>query len=111
MNDIKDKNYDVEIDDETKYKRVVGERTFFYQVAYLNKGKRNDLEFQIPLSQEQLPFRTGRYNWAGRNSLFQISKYNNLEIDRDINYAAIDFPIVPVPVPSSSSFLPEKKAA
>lgn len=95
--------YDVEIDDETKYSRVVGERTFYYQLAYLNKGKRNDLEFQIPLSQAQMPFRSGRYKWSKRNTLFSVNQYGNLEIDRDFSYAALEFPIFSV-VPVSSPF-------
>lgn len=83
----------------------------YYQNAYLNKGKKNDVEFRIPCTAEQFKnqdgYSAGFYVWTSRNILFDISKYGVPEYSKEIQYGNRLFPIKPVLVDASA----QKKAA
>jgi hypothetical protein len=108
-----DKDYDIEIEDAEKIRREIknnetGKVNIFYtQKAWLNVGRRNDVEFNIPLSESARAFPVGRYRFTRRNGLFSVNEYGNLQVSREITYASIDFPIVPIIMQVQS----EKKAA
>jgi hypothetical protein len=106
-------DYDIEIEDAEKVRREITNRetgnvlVFYSQKAWLNVGRRNDIEFSIPLSESSKPFPVGRYKFSKRNVLFSVNEYGSLQIARDVLYASVEFPILPV----VASFIPEKKAA
>ncbi len=95
-------DYDVEIEEYQKVKREIkkkdGEILVFYtQRAWLNVGRRNDIEFSIPLTESAPPFPIGKYRFVKRNCLFTVSEYGNLQISREILYANVEFPLVIIP--------------
>ena len=106
-------DYDIEIEDAQKVRREITNRdtgnvlVFYSQKAWLNVGRRNDIEFSIPLSESSKPFLPGRYKFSKRNILFGVNQYGSLEISREVAYASVEFPIVPV----VASFIPEQKKA
>lgn len=94
----KDKDYDIEIEDELKHCREGRNKAgeifkTYYQTGSLNIGRKNDIEFNVPLAESQPPFRRGLYRFKGRNTLFGTSEYGNLQIKKEYQYGSEMFPI------------------
>lgn len=94
-----DKDYDIEIEEEIKHSREgVSSKTgepfkLYYQNAYLNIGRKNDIEIHIPLAQTQTPFIKGYYKFKGKNALLTANEYRNIQIKREYAYGSEMFPI------------------